>query len=71
METNLLRKWCRICSAEINSGVFVFGEEAKRNFLQAKIRRYLALTVLHIYIVFKLHVFLLLFKFKMQIYLIF
>lgn len=45
METNVLSKWCRICSSEFNTGIFLFGEEARRLFLHAKIRRYLALTV--------------------------
>lgn len=45
METNPLSKWCRICSSEFNAGIFIFGEEAKRLYLQSKIRKYLALTV--------------------------
>ncbi|XP_044256965.1 zinc finger protein 771-like [Tribolium madens] len=45
METNVLSKWCRICSSEFNTGIFLFGEEARRLFLHAKIRRYLALTI--------------------------
>ncbi|KAJ8926929.1 hypothetical protein NQ314_020781 [Rhamnusium bicolor] len=44
METNLLVKWCRICYTEFTKGINLFGEEARRSFLHAKIRRYLSLT---------------------------
>lgn len=42
---NYLTKKCRICYLEFRNGVNLFGEEARRVFLQAKIRRYLSFTV--------------------------
>lgn len=45
METNSLTKQCRICISEFRDGVNLFSEEARRLFLQAKIRRYLSFTV--------------------------
>ncbi|KAJ8923740.1 hypothetical protein NQ315_010321 [Exocentrus adspersus] len=45
METNILIKWCRICYSEFTNGINLFGEEARRSFLHAKIRRYLSLTI--------------------------
>lgn len=36
---------CRICSVELENGVLVFGEEGKQMYLQAKIRKYLYITV--------------------------
>ncbi|XP_060536872.1 zinc finger protein 26-like [Cylas formicarius] len=38
-------RWCRICSVEVKCGVFLFGEEAKRSFLHAKIRKYLSVSI--------------------------
>ncbi|KAH1023494.1 hypothetical protein HUJ04_012690 [Dendroctonus ponderosae] len=40
-----IEKWCRICSIEVNCGVFLFGDEAKRTFLHAKIRKYLCVSI--------------------------
>ncbi|KAJ8980732.1 hypothetical protein NQ317_019227 [Molorchus minor] len=45
METNLFLKWCRICYTEFTNGINLFGEESRRTFLHAKIRRYLSLTI--------------------------
>lgn len=43
--TELINKSCRICLNDITSGVLIFSEEGKRQYLQAKIRRYLYITV--------------------------
>ncbi|KAJ8941874.1 hypothetical protein NQ318_001727 [Aromia moschata] len=45
METNTFLRWCRICYTEFANGINLFGEEARRSFLHAKIRRYLSLTI--------------------------
>lgn len=36
---------CRICSEDQENGVFIFGDEGKDLYLQAKIRKYLCITV--------------------------
>nr|CAI5829709.1 unnamed protein product [Callosobruchus analis] len=45
MDKNVLVKWCRICYSELSTGLNLFGEEARRSFLHAKIRKYLSLTI--------------------------
>lgn len=45
-----IERWCRICSIEVNCGVFLFGDEAKRTFLHAKIRKYLSVSVRTIFV---------------------
>lgn len=41
----LFAQSCRICSTELENGVFVFGEEGKKMYLQAKIRKYLYIKI--------------------------
>ncbi|KAB0800149.1 hypothetical protein PPYR_08029 [Photinus pyralis] len=41
----LFAQTCRICSAELENGVLVFGEEGKKLYLQAKIRKYLYIKI--------------------------
>lgn len=45
MEGISISKWCRICFSEFSSGIFLFGDEAKKLFLEAKIKKYLALSI--------------------------
>ncbi|KAG8229646.1 hypothetical protein J437_LFUL008578 [Ladona fulva] len=42
---SLLDKLCRICTAEQEEGIFIFGEEGKRLFLEAKMKKYLYIAV--------------------------
>ncbi|XP_046382527.1 zinc finger protein OZF-like isoform X1 [Ischnura elegans] len=42
---SLLDKLCRICTAEQDEGIFIFGEEGKRLFLEAKMKKYLYIAV--------------------------
>ncbi|KRT79127.1 zinc-finger associated domain containing protein, partial [Oryctes borbonicus] len=39
------RDLCRICSSEYENGINVFEEEGRRLYLQAKIRKYLYITI--------------------------
>ncbi|KAF5297831.1 hypothetical protein FQR65_LT09902 [Abscondita terminalis] len=41
----LFAQSCRICSTELENGVLVFGEEGKKLYLQAKIRKYLYIKI--------------------------
>ncbi|KAF5281652.1 hypothetical protein FQA39_LY17750 [Lamprigera yunnana] len=41
----LFSQSCRICSAELENGVFIFGEEGKNLYLQAKIQKYLYIKI--------------------------
>lgn len=43
--TELINQSCRICLNDITSGVLIFSEEGKRQYLEAKVRKYLYITV--------------------------
>lgn len=40
-----INQTCRICSEDQENGILIFGDEGKELYLQAKIRKYLYITV--------------------------